>query len=280
MKIAHAYRGLVHQLTAAYDEREARNIARLVFEDAFGVRNLNRENDLPPEQTSKLQDISRRLINGEPLQYVLGQADFYGLKFRVTPDTLIPRAETEELVYEILQDHPVGRGFSALDIGTGTGCIPLTLKHHRPNWSVTGLDVSKHALKIANLNATQLGTVVNFMQADILAEESWLQFPVYEIIVSNPPYIPPSEARLMPQHVLKHEPHLALFTATEDALIFYDAIARFAKAHLSPGGMIYYELNEFNGADVLRIVENQGFTAAELKQDMSGKLRILKAVNG
>lgn len=278
MKIANAYRGLVRQITAVYDEREARNIARLVFEDAFGVRNLNRDDDLPPEQVFKLQEITQRLTDGEPLQYVLGQADFYGLKFRVTRDTLIPRAETEELVYEILQDHPAGPVRSALDIGTGTGCIPLTLKHHRPNWSVEGLDVSQSALKVARQNAAQLGTAVNFLQADILDEGNWPQFPVYDIIVSNPPYIPPSEAKLMPQYVLEHEPHLALFTATEDALVFYEAIARFAKIHLSSGGMLYYELNEFNGAEVLKIIEGQRFAEAGLKKDMSGKIRMLSAV--
>ncbi|WP_421948318.1 peptide chain release factor N(5)-glutamine methyltransferase [Phaeodactylibacter xiamenensis] len=278
MKIANAYRGLVRQITAVYDEREARNIARLVFEDAFGVRNLNRDDGLPPEQVFKLQEITQRLTDGEPLQYVLGQADFYGLKFRVTRDTLIPRAETEELVYEILQDHPAGPVRSALDIGTGTGCIPLTIKHHRPNWSVEGLDVSQSALKVARQNAALLGTAVNFLQADILDEGNWPQFPVYDIIVSNPPYIPPSEAKLMPHYVLEHEPHLALFTATEDALVFYEAIARFAKIHLSSGGMLYYELNEFNGAEVLQIVKAQSFAEAELKKDMSGKTRILKAV--
>lgn len=278
MKIANAYRGLVRQITAVYDEREARNIARLVFEDAFGVRNLNRDDGLTPEQVFKLQEITQRLTDGEPLQYVLGQADFYGLKFRVTRDTLIPRAETEELVYEILQDHPAGPVRSALDIGTGTGCIPLTLKHHRPNWSVEGLDVSQSALKVARQNAAQLGTAVNFLQADILDEGNWPQFPVYDIIVSNPPYIPPSEAKLMPQYVLEHEPHLALFTATEDALVFYEAIARFAKIHLSSGGMLYYELNEFNGAEVLKIIEGQRFAEAGLKKDMSGKIRMLSAV--
>ncbi|WP_425421553.1 peptide chain release factor N(5)-glutamine methyltransferase [Phaeodactylibacter xiamenensis] len=278
MKIANAYRGLVRQIAAVYDEREARNIARLVFEDAFGVRNLNRDDGLPPEQVFKLQEITQRLTDGEPLQYVLGQADFYGLKFRVTRDTLIPRAETEELVYEILQDHPAGPVRSALDIGTGTGCIPLTLKHHRPNWSVEGLDVSQSALKVARQNAAQLGTAVNFLQADILDEGNWPQFPVYDIIVSNPPYIPPSEAKLMPQYVLEHEPHLALFTATEDALVFYEAIARFAKIHLSSGGMLYYELNEFNGAEVLKIIEGQRFAEAGLKKDMSGKIRMLSAV--
>ncbi|MCI5091461.1 peptide chain release factor N(5)-glutamine methyltransferase [Phaeodactylibacter sp.] len=280
MKIAHAYRGLVRQITAVYDEREARNIARLVFEDAFGVRNLNREDELPTEQASRLQDIAQRLINGEPWQYILGQADFYGLKFTVTSDTLIPRAETEELVYEILQDHPVGSGRSVLDIGTGTGCIPLTLKEHRPNWAVAGLDVSQGALEVASQNAAQLGSVVHFLQADILDEQSWPRFPVYDLIVSNPPYIPPSEARLMPKHVLEHEPHLALFTDTENALVFYEVIARFAKAHLSSGGMLYYELNEFNGAEVLKTVESQGFKMARLKQDMSGKPRILRAVKG
>lgn len=278
MNIGNAYRGLVHQLVAAYDEREARNIARLVFEDAFGIRNLNRADELPEGEAAELQKITHRLIHGEPWQYILGQADFYGLKFRVTPDTLIPRAETEELVYGILQDHPPESHRSALDIGTGTGCIPLTLKHYRPDWEVTGLDVSLKALEIARQNAVQLEKPVQFDQADILDEKSWARFPVYDIIISNPPYIPPSEARLMPKHVLEHEPHLALFTDTEDALIFYLTIARFAAKHLTPGGMLYFELNEFNGTEVAKVVDRQGFDQVELRQDMSGKIRMLRAV--
>lgn len=278
MKIAAAYHRLTQQLDPIYDDREARNIARIVFEDALGIRNLNQSGTLPQAQLNKLKLLSERLSAGEPLQYVLGQADFYGLKLSVTPDTLIPRAETEELVYEILQNHSAKWNLSVLDIGTGTGCIPLVLKHKRPNWDLTGVDVSKAALEVAQKNAGGLKLKINYRVADILDEQNWAAFPNYDIVVSNPPYIPPSESKLMPAHVLRHEPHRALFTATEDALVFYRAITRFASQHLIPGGFLYFELNEFNGAEALKYVENQGFKEAVLKNDMNGKTRMLRAV--
>ena len=274
MNIAAAFRNLSQQLTNIYGEREAANIARIVFEDAFGIRNTNRKEPFRPDQ---LQGITKRLLAGEPVQYVLGQADFYGLKVSVTPDTLIPRVETEELVLEILQGHGMNTERSVLDIGTGTGCIPLALKQQRPNWAATGIDVSRGALAVAEKNAQQLGLSVMFRLADILEEKDQQALPAFDIIVSNPPYIPPSESRLMPGHVLQHEPHLALFTGTEDALVFYRTITRFAAAHLAPGGMLYFELNEYNGSQVLDYVEKQGFREVLLKKDMNGKIRILSA---
>ncbi|MEQ8703708.1 MAG: peptide chain release factor N(5)-glutamine methyltransferase [Phaeodactylibacter sp.] len=277
MKTAKAYRHLFQQITGIYEEREARNIARIVFEDAFGIHNLNGEDLFPADLTKQLQVIAQRLLKGEPLQYILGQADFYGLKFFVTPDTLIPRAETEELVYEILQEHVAGTARSVLDIGTGTGCIPLVLKQERPQWAVTGVDVSPDALKVAHRNAAHLGLSADFQLANILEEAAWATLSTYDIVVSNPPYIPPSEARLMPEHVLQHEPHLALFTDTEDALVFYRAIARLARQRLAPGGKLYFELNEFNGYEVLSLVESEDFKDVELRKDMSGKIRILSA---
>ena len=272
MKIANAYRGLVRQITAVYDEREARNIARLVFEDAFGVRNLNRDDGLPPEQVFKLQEITQRLTDGEPLQYVLGQADFYGLKFRVTRDTLIPRAETEELVYEILQDHPAGPVRSALDIGTGTGCIPLTLKHHRPNWSVEGLDVSQSALKVARQNAAQLGTAVNFLQADILDEGNWPQFPVYDIIVSNPPYIDANDDHLQ-RGDLRYEPRNAL-VADENGLAALRTLAQNAPRFLTPGGVLLLEHGYTQANTVREMLVEAGFHNIETRRDLAGCERV------
>lgn len=274
MSIATAYRQLSEQLTKIYDEREAQSIARIVFEDVFGIRNVNRRELFPADL---LGPLAERLLAGEPVQYVLGKADFYGLKIAVTSDTLIPRAETEELVFEILGSHDLHLSCSVLDIGTGTGCIPLVLKHHRPAWQVTGADVSPGALTVAQDNAQQLNLDVMFRLANILDAKDQASFPYYDIIISNPPYIPPSESRLLPPNVLQHEPHLALFTETEDALVFYRTIAQFATQHLNPLGMLYFELNEFNGYEVLHCVESQGFKCVEIKKDMQGKIRMLSA---
>ncbi|NRA50662.1 MAG: peptide chain release factor N(5)-glutamine methyltransferase [Phaeodactylibacter sp.] len=278
MKISQAFSTLVHKLANHYEEREANNIARIVFEDAFKIRNSTADGSLTSEDQQQLGVIADRLTKGEPWQYVLGEADFYGLKFLVNENTLIPRPETEELVYEVLDAHSKERIYSVLDIGTGSGCIPLTIKHNRSEWSVTGLDISQGALDIARQNATRLNLEVDFRKVDILDKVAQAGLPTYDIIISNPPYIPPSESKLMPKHVLAFEPHIALFTETEDALVFYRAIAQFAFKHLTAGGGLYFELNEFNGDKVLQLVHQEGFIQAQLKQDMNGKTRMLQAV--
>ena len=278
MKISQAFNTLVRKLANHYEEREASNIARIVFEDAFKIRNTTAVGSLPPEDQQQLEVIADRLTNGEPWQYVLGEADFYGLKFLVNENTLIPRPETEELVYEVLDAHSKERIRSVLDIGTGSGCIPLTIKHNRPEWSLTGIDISQGALDTARQNAIRLNLEVYFRNVDILDKVAQAGLPTYDIIISNPPYIPPSESKLMPKHVLAFEPHIALFTETEDALVFYRSIAQFAFKHLTAGGGLYFELNEFNGDKVLQLVHQEGFIQAQLKQDMNGKTRMLQAV--
>jgi len=260
-------------LTSLYGGPEARSILRIVYEDVLGLYSLQRP--LTAEQEAKLRPIQRRLLKGEPLQYVLGQADFYGYKFRVSPAVLIPRQETEELVQMILDQHGK-QPLRLLDVGTGSGCIPITLKLKRPAWQVEAVDISPEALQIARLNAERLGAKVGFQQYDILDTAQWPALPQYDIIVSNPPYIPPSETKHVPPHVLQHEPHLALFTETEDALVFYRTIATFARQQLRPGGWLYFELNEFNGEQVLEVVEKQGFKLVELERDLNGKWRMLE----
>lgn len=256
-----------------YGAPEARSILRIVYEDVLGLYSLQRP--LTEEQEAKLWPIQQRLLKGEPLQYVLGQADFYGYKFKVGPAVLIPRQETEELVHMILQQHG-NKPLRLLDVGTGSGCIPITLKLKRPAWQVEAVDISPEALQIAADNARRLEADVRFQQLDVLDAANWPALPPYDIIVSNPPYIPPSETKHVPPHVLQHEPHLALFTETEDALVFYRAIAALAKQQLQPGGWLYFELNEFNGEEVFEVVEKQGFEAVRLEWDLNGKSRMLK----
>lgn len=275
MTIAQAYRQLLAALATHYEEGEAASVARIVFEDAFSVRNFQREDALPSHQLALLARIQSRLLAGEPVQYVLGAADFFGLKFRVDPRVLIPRQETEELVLWVLDTVGHISSLKILDIGAGSGCIPIVLKKRRPDLEVHALDNSPGALAVARENADRLGTRIIFHQVDILDSTQWPLLPEFDILVSNPPYIPPSEAVLMPEQVLQFEPAAALFTATEDALVFYRTIAEFAADHLLEGGWLFFETNEFNAGQVRQLLEDRGFTA-ELRQDIHGKDRMVR----
>jgi len=277
MEIQVAYQQLIAELGKQYASGEASSIARIVFEDAFGIHNFSRTDLLDELQIRQLTQISKRLNDGEPVQYALGQASFYGLNLTVDSSVLIPRQETEELVHWILNDHPEQDPLRILDIGSGSGCIPLALK---ANWSaamVTAVDISAAALAIGRKNAAQLGLDVEFQQVDILKEEDWQNIGQFDVIVSNPPYIPTSEKALMPGHVLNYEPSLALFVEDEDPLIFYRKIAKLALQKLSPKGRLYYETNEFNAQQVLELLQKEGFVNIELRKDMQKKDRMICA---
>lgn len=269
---------LIKDLAPKYGEREARSITRIVFEDGFGIFNLSQEQEMMQDAVGRLKTIRERLLQGEPLQYVLGQAHFFGLTLEVTPDVLIPRPETEELVYLILEQER-GDSNKLWDIGTGSGCIPIALKHRQPAWSITGADISLKAIALARANAEKLGLDIEWRELDALSGKSWEAMPSgVDIIVSNPPYIPPSERGLMPDWVLGHEPHLALFTATEDCVQFYREIAAHSRGKLNKGGRLYFELNEHSSAAIAQEVERQGYENVEVFLDMSGKSRMLRAV--
>jgi release factor glutamine methyltransferase len=273
-----AFRDLQTALLPRYGEGEARSISRIVFEDVFrffqGADRLMQDREV--EQFEK---VKFRLLEGEPVQYVLGQADFYGFKFQVNPHVLIPRQETEELVYwihhTVKKEFP-GRKLQLLDIGTGTGCIPITLGKLNPQLSVSALDVSKEALEVAKENALRLEVPVIFYQLDILLETAWEQLPVFDLIVSNPPYIPIKEQELMDQHVLEYEPSLALFVENEDPLLFYKKITAFALTHLKKGGYLFFETNAFNAGEVLDFMEKKGFTLVQIEKDLNGKDRMVR----
>lgn len=274
MTIHQAYQGLINALEGLYGPGEARSIARIVFEDAFGIFSFNRQGAFSPEQETRLDDIANRLLAHEPVQYVLGMADFYGLKFKVSRQVLIPRPETEELVHwmlEILDE----KALKILDIGTGSGCIPVTLKKQRPGWEVWAVDISPEALEVAQENAVMNRVEACFQQQDILDDSQWGRLGRFDAIVSNPPYIPEREAVLMPENVRRYEPRQALFVGNEDPLLFYHAIARFARRHLVHGGRLFFETNEFNAGQVAELLRSQGFGPVELKQDLSGKERMV-----
>jgi release factor glutamine methyltransferase len=281
MSIETAYNALVLQLTDIYDESEANNIATFIFEDVFDIKNAA-TSTLPfdEEQKNKLKSIEERLLNYEPWQYVVGFADFYNLKFKVKPSVLIPRPETEELVYWIYQTFKRQPNISILDIGTGSGCIPITLKKKLPSATVSGIDISKDALKIANKNAQLLQAEVNLFQFDILNNKKWKKLDEYDVIVSNPPYIPYKEKKLMRENVLKFEPHLALFVENDDPTIFYKAISKFAKKHLKENGYLFFEINEFYGLAIIEMLIKEGFKNIEMEKDLRGKDRMIRCKYG
>jgi release factor glutamine methyltransferase len=271
---------LSEDLTPLYGEGEARSIARIVIQDAFKAWDFHSFLCTTQEQTSQLEQISNQLLQGEPVQYVLGQADFFGLKFKVTPAVLIPRQETEELVAAVLEiipkNHPPLR---LLDIGLGTGCIGITLKYKRPGVQLFGFEKSPEALLIAETNATQIlgAGKVHFSLTDILTQQPAIG-EQYDIIVSNPPYIPRHEATLMPRHVLEHEPEMALFVDHEDPLLFYRVIAEYARLTLLPGGALFFECNEFNASEVAPLLTQLHFEHVHLRKDLNGADRIVHAV--
>lgn len=258
-------------LKGMYDEREINAMARILWEDIFQDPNLQ-------NKKVKLEIILDRMNLGEPLQYVIGVADFYGLKFKVNPSVLVPRPETEELVSILVKnenDKPVQ---SILDIGTGSGCIAITIKKNIDHHEVTACDVSEEALKVAKENASLNEVAVNFLQYDFTNKKNWRQKHIYDIIVSNPPYIALDEQSKLSKQVLDFEPSLALFSPTTDALYFYKLIHDFSFNHLKKGGRMYLELNEFNAQKVLQLFEQYGFSNLDLIKDLQGKERILYGV--
>jgi len=224
----------------------------------------------------KFQVAIERLKRYEPIQYVIGDTEFYGLEFKVNPSVLIPRPETEELVAWIIDEHKKKQQISILDIGTGSGCIAVALAKHLVNANVYALDVSLEALSLAKENALTNDVNVEFIEADIL---DWnfgdLQF---DVIVSNPPYVRELEKEAMSANVLDYEPHLALFVKDDDALLFYRTISKVANKILKLNGQLYFEINESLGKDTNDLLSNSGYSDVELKKDHFQKDRMIKAI--
>lgn len=223
--------------------------------------------------TEKLDGALHRLAKGEPLQYVIGTTPFCGLTFKVDGRVLIPRPETAELVDWVAED--AAPGGSLLDVGTGSGCIAISLAHRLPGWKVQGWDISEGALEMARDNNTLNGTEVEFRKVDILKAEPDYRF---DVIVSNPPYVLEREKAQMEDTVLQFEPHLALFVSDSDPLIFYRAISEFGKKTLVPGGRLYFEINPLEASALREMLEQAGYHNVELRNDIFGKLRMIKAL--
>jgi release factor glutamine methyltransferase len=269
---------LIFLLEKEYGKAEARSVSRIAIEEFSGKKTFKEDDFLPLAQLGNFESMCARLRKHEPVQYILGQADFYGLKFNVDNNVLIPRQETEELVVwiaETIQNGGSKQG-KLLDIGTGSGCIPITIAKKIPNWEYCGWDISEGALEVAESNNRLNDTKVFFEKVDIFkpGNKEGLSF---DIIVSNPPYISKSEAKLMPKRVLKHEPSIALFVEDPDTLLFYKTIANFAKKHLNPGGYLFFECNEFNAREVVAFLDANGFGEVSLKQDILEKDRMIRA---
>lgn len=239
------------------------------------------ERELTNEQSEKIADIIKQLQTGKPLQYILGHTEFYGLPFNVNPSVLIPRPETEELVEWIIQTvNNRKQNENILDIGTGSGCIPITLKKYLPNAKISAIDISEEALTTAKSNVELNNVDIQFIKADILTTTP-KEIPIlntqYSILVSNPPYVTEQEKTGMHINVLNHEPHLALFVSDNDPLIFYRAIADFARQHLENNGLLFFEINENLGKQTVELLLDKEFKNIELRQDIRGKDRMIKA---
>ena len=275
------YNDMWRQLAQIYGQGEAKAIARMVYEVRFGLTLsdllLGKDTELSSDSQAELEEITRRLLSSEPVQYVLGQADFCGRPFHVAPGVLIPRPETEELCHWISAHAAIDS--SIFDIGTGSGCIAVTLALEIPDSQVTACDISDTALRIAKDNAELLGANVNFEKADILQlpADISLQATSYDLIVSNPPYICDGEAAAMESNVLDHEPHTALFVPDNDPLLFYRAIAHYGTYALKAGGWLYFEINPLYVEALHQLLKAMSYHNIETKADQYGKLRMMRA---
>ena len=249
---------------------------------------LQKQDEVSEANQKQFQVAIKRLQTHEPIQYILGSTKFYGLNFKVTPATLIPRPETEELVDWIIRESiPPSKGvrgmfakppLQLLDIGTGSGCIAISLANNLPNAEVSAIDISEEALKVASENALYNKVAVNFIQQDILKSENLPQ--KYNIIVSNPPYVRNSEKERMQKNVLDFEPPSALFVEDNNPLLFYSKIAQLAKNYLNPKGFLFFEINEYLSEEVIQLLESESFINIELKKDFFGKDRMIKCTLG
>jgi len=270
---------MIEHIVSIYSEREATNVIDIALADIFGLSALN----VDTKQVDIL-DINRvieRLLKHEPIQYITGKTNFYGYDFAVNPSVLIPRPETEELVYWVLSDYRQDRKLlDVLDIGTGSGCIPITLKKKRPNWRITSVDKSVDALNSAQMNAQNLDCEVIFYEMDFLTSGTRRTLGIYDLIISNPPYIAQEEFDQMSQNVQDYEPLMALVPQRgDDPLIFYKQIAEFCLSRLKPDGALYLELNEFLVGEIKQIFSDVNWVnGVEMRQDMQGKNRMLKVI--
>ena len=275
------YNELWHLLAPLYGDGEAKAIARLVFEVRFGLSMsdicLGKDTQLSANNQTELKGITDRLLEQEPIQYVLGQVDFCGRTFMVNEHVLIPRPETEELCRWITSQDTCPR-VRLLDIGTGSGCIAITLAAMYPKAEVTAWDISPEALEVARENAKRTHVHVSFEQVDALnIPHSSFLTSHFSFIISNPPYICNKELACMEANVVEHEPHTALFVPDDDPLLFYRAIAQYGQTALEPGGWLYFEINPLYAQPLSDMLRMMSYHDIELNLDQYGKQRMIRA---
>ncbi len=270
---------VIRRISATMEEGEAKAVAMLLFEKLFGLSQtdvlMGKAEELEAADVQRLDKCVDRICGGEPVQYVLGKADFMGMELDVTPAVLIPRPETEELVNEVVNALADRKSPRILDIGTGSGCIALAIKQLIPLAEVTAWDISPEALRVARNNAEQLGLDICFEQRDILSTNLSVMSEVFDLIVSNPPYICRQESEEMERRVTDFEPHAALFVPDDDPLLFYRAITRFATVALRTGGQLFFEINRRFGRQVCELMRQAGFEGVTLKTDQFDNPRIV-----
>ena len=269
------------ELQGLYPKTEIKGLIRLIIEHFYGLnytqfllRNDEKSSD---DKITEIKLLVERLKKFEPVQYILGVTEFYGLTLKVNPSVLIPRPETEELVHWVLNSE-ITQFPSIIDIGTGSGCIALALKNKMPEAKVTAVDISAEALQTAEKNAIQNKLDIHFIKADIFDWEK-LNWETFDVIVSNPPYVRELEKVKMEPNVLNYEPSAALFVPDADPLIFYSAIAGFAKKHLKKNGFLFFEINEALTSEVENLLLGAGFSNIEIKKDINGKFRMVRCIN-
>ncbi|PXY00911.1 peptide chain release factor N(5)-glutamine methyltransferase [Marinifilum breve] len=268
------------ELESIYSSRESESIAYILLEELLNYSRtqiqLNKTESIQDDQFAKVKEYIADLKDNKPIQYVLGEADFYELKFKVNRHTLIPRPETEELVHAIINENKEAN-LNILDIGTGSGCIPICLAKHLTNANVSSVDISPEAIQTATKNAKRNKVQVIFDERDILNWEIY-EWEQLDIIVSNPPYVTNAEKEKMEKNVLDFEPHTALFVSDHDPLIFYRRIAELAQDHLKKGGRLYFEINENLGREMTVLLEQKGFSSIQVRKDINGKDRMMSAI--
>lgn len=268
------------ELNGLYPVSEIEGLTRIIFEAvpgwSFTEQVIKKHEKIQEKDITRIREIVHRLKKYEPVQYILGETEFYGLMLNVNPSVLIPRPETEELVEWIVKSN-INDNSRILDIGTGSGCIALALKSVLNNAEVSGIDISEKALEVARLNAVKNGLEVNFFQGDILNWED-MKTGVYDIIVSNPPYIRESERILMSPNVLEFEPENALFVPDNDPLVFYRSVAGFALKNLAEKGKLFFEINENLATGMKEMLHDSGFSNVEIRKDINGKDRMISCI--
>jgi len=278
----------VNSISELYPSEEVQSFFNLFSEKHLGLSRI--EIALQPDKAisetniSKFNNAIQRLKNFEPIQYILEETEFFGLPFKVDENVLIPRPETEELVAWMIENREEGREkrkeeFRILDIGTGSGCIAISLASIFHEAHITALDISKGALEVAKQNAKLNKVNIDFIEADILNSNTWnfvFEDLKFNCIVSNPPYVRELEKELMEPNVVKHEPETALFVKDEDPLLFYRKIAQFGKQYMKPSGLLFFEINEYLGESMLELLKEEGYSEIEIKKDIFNKDRMIK----